>query len=127
LFPFRVIDYDTKRGYDALVSEPTVRDLTKESIYFIEFKYMLGEEFNHSFDHLAAVICWDSRLSEGAEVTDIQGKRRELRITEPQNGIDYTRYMLVSSTEPHNIEVLVLKDYLHEKLGIEFRPRKKAT
>ncbi len=127
LFPFHVIDYDTKRGYDALVAQRTPHDPSRESIYFLEFKYMLGPQFNHSFDHLAAVVCWDCNLSGGAEVIDIQNKRRELRITPPDDRTDYTRYMLVSSSERHNIEVFVLKEYLREKLGVEFRPRRRAS
>jgi len=35
----------------------------------------------------------------------------------------YKKYMLVSNTAPHNIEVFVLKDYLKDKLGLDFRPR----
>jgi hypothetical protein len=85
LFPFHVIDYDTKRGYDALVAQSTSHDLSKESIFFIEFKYMLTYEFNHSFDNLSAVICWDCNLSEGAEVRDIRDKRRDLHL--PQRGV----------------------------------------
>jgi hypothetical protein len=123
LFPFRIIDYDTKRGYDALVAQKMVGDLSKESIYFVEFKYMLTSEFNHSFDHLTALVCWDSNLSDGAEVIDIRNNVRELRITPASSRSEYTRYMLVSPRERHNIEAFVLKDYLREKLGLEFRPR----
>ncbi|MBA7631511.1 hypothetical protein ES703_39043 [subsurface metagenome] len=123
LFPFRVIDYDTKRGYDALVAQSMPRDLSRESVYFVEFKYMLTSDFNHSFDHLTAVVCWDSAIGEDSEVTDIKNSRRRLRITPPENESEYTKYMLVSPRERHNIEVFVLKDYLREKLGIEFRPR----
>ena len=123
LFPFRVLDYDTKRGYDALVAQQVPHDLSRETIYFIEYKYMLTGEFNHSFDHLTAVICWDCNLGDGNEVTDIKNSRRRLRISAPSTENDYTKYMLVSARERHNIEVFVLKDYLREKLGIEFRPQ----
>ena len=88
-----------------------------------EFKYKLGQDFNHSFSHLTAVVCWDSGLSDGAEVVDIENNRRELRISSPDGGKDHTTYMLVSPTEKHNIEVYVLKDFLREKLKLDFRPR----
>lgn len=123
IFPFRVIDYDAKRGYDALVAQSVPYDLSRESIYFVEFKYALAADFNHSFDHLTAVVCWDCSIGEGNEVTDIQNNRRRLRITSPANQSEYTKYMLVSTRERHNIDVFVLKDYLREKLGLEFRPR----
>lgn len=125
LFPFHIIDYDTKRGYDALVTQSMPTDLSKETTFFIEFKYMLTSEFNHSFKHLCAVICWDCNLSDGAEVADIQDRRRELHITLPGDDLEYTRYMLVSPRELHNIEVFILKEYLREKLAIEFHPRPK--
>lgn len=123
LFPFRVVDYDAKRGYDALVAERTVRSLNRDSMYFLEFKHSLTSEFNHSFSHLSAVICWDSNLADGAEVTDLENNRRELRVTAPTSVQEYTKYMLVSSTSRHNVEVYVLKDFLREKLGLDFRPR----
>lgn len=127
IFPFHIIDYDTKRGYDALVARKIPIDLSKESMFFIEFKYTLTSEFNHSFEHLTAIICWDCNLSEGDEVRDIQDKRRELRITPPGDDLNYTCYMLVSPRRTHNIEVFVLKYYLQEILGIEFRPRSEKT
>ena len=118
-----MIDYDTKRGYDALVAHPSPQDLTRDMIYFVEFKYMLTGDFNHSFNHLTAVVCWDCALGDGSEITDIENNRRRLRITSPEGTDDYTRHMLISPRERHNIEVFVLKDYLNEKLGIEFRPQ----
>lgn len=127
LFPFHIIDYDTKRGYDALVARSTPNDLSRESMFFIEFKYTLISEFNHSFEHLTAIICWDCNLSEGDEIRDIQDNRWELSITLPRDDSDYTCYRLMSPRGSHNIEVFVLKDYLREKLGIEFRPRSKRT
>lgn len=124
LFPFRVIDFDTKRGYDAIVCLDTVKDLAKSSMFFVEFKHKLAADFNHSFSHLAAVVCWECGLGDGAEVSDLGNARRELRISPPSAPGEYTKYMLVSSTEQHNIQVFVLKDYLEECLGLVFRPRK---
>jgi len=123
LFPFRIVDYDTKRGYDAVVAQPVPLDLSRASMYFIEFKYILDRGFNHSFDHLSAIICWDCGLSDGEEVRDIGESRRDLRITPPGDESAYTRYMLVSAVARHNIEVFVLRQYLSERLGIEFRSR----
>ena len=124
LFPFQIVDYDTKRGYDALAASRTVRDLSREALFFIEFKHQLKSSFDHSFAHLIAIVCWDCPLGDGAEVTDIANKARTLRITAPESdGEGYTKYMLVSPTEQQNVEVFVLKDYLAEKLGLEFRPR----
>lgn len=122
-FPFRIVDYDTKRGYDALAATSTVRDLSKDMLFFVEFKHQLRSEFDHSFSHLVAVVCWDCALGDGAEISDIANKRRTLRITPPGDSQTYTKYMLVSPTEQHNVEVFVLKEYLAETLGIQFKAR----
>ena len=55
------------------------------------------------------------------------GAKRRLRITaRKKDGPDsYTRYMLIADDQQVNIEVFVLKDFLKEKLALEFRPRSK--
>jgi hypothetical protein len=125
LFGFEVVDYDTAIGYDLLVTRDTVLDLNRASLMFAEIKYELQRDFNHSFKKLATVICWDTKLSNEDEVTDLTNAKRTMKITPPNKNIEksYTKYMLVSDTEPHNIEVFVLKDFLKEKLGLEFKPR----
>lgn len=125
LFDFKVIDYDTSIGYDLLVTKDYALDLNRAAMRFAEIKYELKRDFNHSFKKLAAVICWDTKLSNDDEVIDLTGEKRTMKISLP-DGKDrhsYTKYMLVSTTEPHNIEVFVLKDFLRERLNLEFRPR----
>jgi hypothetical protein len=123
LFPFRVVDYDTRRGYDALVVAESPLDLSSQNMYFVEFKYVLGRDFNHSFDHLHSILCWDCQLSHGDEVTDMVDKKRILHITPRPTESEYTVYMLVDPAGHHNIEVFVLKQYLQETRVIEFHPR----
>jgi len=88
-------------------------------------KYELKRDFSHSFKKLASIVCWDTKLSNEDEVFDLTGAKRIMKITPKANDNEdsYTKYMLVSDTESHNIEVFVLKDYLQEKLKCEFRPR----
>jgi len=126
-FGFTVLDYDTAFGYDLLVTKDTALDLNKAALRFVEMKYELHREFNHSFAHLAAVICWDTRLANEDNVYDIRQEKRIMRITPPQSDdeIPYTKHMLVSDSREHNIEVFVLKDFLKECMNIEFRPRAK--
>jgi len=123
LFPFSVIDYDTSIGYDALVSYKSVDDLTKDSMSFVEFKYALEKNFDHSFSHLRYVVCWECGLNDGDEIEDVAGKIRRLEATDPGEEHDYRKYMLSSRTEADKIEVFVLKDYLRDKKGLEFKPR----
>jgi hypothetical protein len=127
LFDFKIIDYDTSIGYDLLVTKDFNLDLNKASMRFVEMKYELKRDFNHSFKKLASVICWDTKLANDDEVLDLTGEKRVLRITPPKDKGSTTKYMLVSDYESHNIELFVLKDFFKEKLKLEFRPRTKEV
>ncbi len=125
LFGFSIVDYDTAFGYDLLVTQDTALDLNRAALRFVEMKFELQRDFNHSFSKLAAVICWDTKLANEDLVEDMTGARRRMRITSPKvdKTLRYQKYMLISDTEQHNIEVFVLTDFLKEALGCEFRPR----
>lgn len=123
LFGFKVVDYDAHRGYDALVETKTGPGLDRETLRFVELKRTLERDFNHSFGKLAAVVSWDCSLGSGEQLKDIKGEVRTLKITKASSSGSYTKYMLTSDTDPRNIEVFVLKDYLKEKCKIDFRPR----
>jgi len=64
-------------------------------------------------------------LANDEEVRDIVGEKRNMKITSKDYSApgSYKKYMLVSNISPHNIEVFVLKDYLKDKIGLDFRPR----
>lgn len=121
-FPFTVVDYDTHRGYDCLASLSSALDLSG-TMAFVEFKYKLEPNFNHSFDHLRYVVCWECDLADGGEVRDLQNERRIVKIFERGGDRDHKTYFLQGMGKPHNIEVFVLRDYLKDKLGLEFKPR----
>jgi len=125
LFGFQVVDYDTRYGYDLLVTKDTALDLNRAALRFVEMKHILHRDFSHSFGKLASVICWDTKLSNEDHVTDLKGEQRTLRITAPgcEDANGYTKFMLITDTEEHNIEVFVLKEYLKEKLGMDFKSR----
>lgn len=125
LFDFEVLDYDTSFGYDLLVTTDSALDLNQAAMRFVEVKYEVKRSFNHSFKKLAAIICWDCRLTNDEEVTDLTHETRQLKISNKDRSdpASYKKYMLTSRTQPHNIEVFVLKDYLRDRLGLDFRPR----
>lgn len=124
LFNFKVIDYDTKIGYDLLVTKSSALDLNNAAMFFVEMKYKLKNDFNHSFRKLASIICWDTNIPDDYEVVDLGGEKRKMKITPKSAQNNYTKFMLVSDTEDHNIEVFVLRKYLKEKYEeIEFVPR----
>lgn len=126
IFPFVPLDYDTHSGIDVIVKENDNLPIKTSKLYYVEFKNYLSKDFNHTFDNLYSIICWDINLAEiknNEEVTDIAKQRRILKIIPPENTGDYTRYYLDCSRRGRKIEVFVLKSYLKEKLNIEFLPR----
>ena len=127
LFPFEVLDYDTHEGIDIVVKGDKTTPLTQSRLFYVEFKYYLSGDFNHSFENLNSIVCWDTQLKHNDEVKDISGQCRKLVICPKDKECGYTRYFLDHPGKPIKIEVYVLKDHLREKLGLEFRPRTEAT
>lgn len=124
LFPFTIIDYDTHSGIDVIVKEnnPSL-PLSRDNLFYVEFKFLLERNFNHSFTHLKNIICWDIKLSNNEEISDVSKAKRVLKIIPPETEEDYTRYFLDDARDGIKIEIFVLKTYLKEKLGIDFTPR----
>jgi len=126
LFPFEIVDYDTHFGIDIIAREPSNLSLDKSHLYYIEFKGKLTSTLNHSFKYLKNIVCWDTDILDEGIITDVSGKERTMKIisaSDPNNSDKYTKYFLDDPASPKRIEVFVLKDYLKEKLGIDFRPR----
>ena len=98
IFGFKVVDYDTAFGYDLLVTKDTALDLNRAALRFVEMKFMLKRDFSHSFNMMAAVICWDTDLTNEDQVIDLRGNKQDISHyaapTEIAGG--YTKYMLVS-------------------------------
>ena len=124
LFEFEIVDYSTSRGIDALcVLEPVQGGLQKGNLRYVEFKRTLTHDFrDHTFSHLAAIVCWECNLEDGAMVHDLAGQERILHIIKSE---EHTVYMLLAPPElpANNIKVYVLKEYLKEKLRISFKSR----
>lgn len=123
LFGFEIIDYNTNTGIDILVKQPDQLALEQSRIMYVELKRILEKTFNHTFEYLNSVICWDTNVKNGDEVRDLGNNKRTLKIVNPANDGDYTKYFLDDNRGGNPIHVFVLKDYLKQKLGLEFRPR----
>lgn len=120
--PFRLLDYTTYRGNDALATfSKDDLPLEKLNVGYIEFKHTLQPAFNHLFKHLREIVCWETRVKDGDFVTDVGDNRRGMRIV-PGSAKDKkrTRYYLEDPYLPLKIEVFVLKEYLAEELGMIF-------
>ena len=123
IFPFTIVDYDTLEGIDVIVKSTDKNPTSASRLFYVEFKYVLSGAFNHSFENLHSIICWDTDLKHNDVVKDINSEERKLSIHQAAFEGDYIRYYLDSPRKAHKIEVFVLKDFLQQKLGISFRPR----
>lgn len=123
IFPFFILDYDTHSGIDVIVKGDDTTPIQISKLFYVEFKHYLTADFNHSFINLHNIICWDTTIKHNEILRDINGEERKLEIIQPIDQTDYTKYYLNNPRSAHKIEVFVLKDYLKQKLGIDFRPR----
>lgn len=123
LFPFCVVDYDTHDGIDVIAKGDGTTPIASAKLFYVEFKRTLSKGFNHSFENLHSVVCWDTDIKHDDVLKDINKEERKMQIVSPENDSDYTRYFLDNPKKAHKIEVFCLKNYLKEKLNIEFRPR----
>jgi hypothetical protein len=125
LFPFTILDYDMKSGYDVLAGNTSMNSVNAVEKYFVEYKNELTQPLNHSFQNLMSIVCWKTKIKHDGGVEDLTGERRIMKITPPARPGSYTAFALTSDRPGMiNIEVFVLKEYLREKLGVEFHPRR---
>lgn len=123
LFPFYIIDYDTHSGIDVIVKGDRTQPIHTSKLFYVEFKHFLTNDYNHSFKNTYNIVCWDTTVKHNDILKDLSKEERVMQITPPDKEGGYTKYFLCRQGSAINIEVYVLKDYLKEKLGMEFRPR----
>lgn len=122
LFPFQVIDYDTHEGIDVIAKGDKSTPISSAKLFYVEFKQTLTGNFNHSFENLHSVVCWETDIKHDDIVKDVNNEQRKMSIMAPETD-DYTRYYLDNPRKAHKIEVFCLKKYLKEKLHMEFSAR----
>lgn len=123
LFPFSIVDYDTHSGIDVLAKTRSGHTTEASALFYVELKRLLERSMNHSFSNIRYVVCWDTLIKHGDHITDLAGEERVMHIVAPEiDAGGYTGYFLKKNFK-QDIEVFVLKDYLKQKLGLEFRPR----
>ena len=120
------MDYDSRSGYDVLVKGDATTPIQNARKFYVEYKYLLTSAFNHSFQNLRSIVCWNTKLQQDDEVQDIAQKKRILKIQppkDPKEAGEYTRFFLDDPFSPIRIELIVLRFYLKERLHLEFKPR----
>ncbi len=122
LFDFEPLDYNTARGIDIIARNKSPNMITEGEHSYIELKHTLqAKKFNHAFDYLRWIICWDFDKSVGPGV-DLQGIEeadvRRLQVSMDDQG--QSVYFLDNRRRAGKIQVIRLKEYLKQRLGLEF-------
>lgn len=126
IFDFEPADYNTARGIDIVARNKTKGGVTESKFWYVELKYLLKGRFNHAFKNLRWIVCWnfDKGIGENSEFTSIEENDvRKLKVHKDPKS-NKTSYFLDNPGQPHKIEVIPLKMYLKERLGVEFSEEK---
>jgi hypothetical protein len=123
IFPFEILDYNTHQGYDLLVKGDHATPIHQSKLFYVELKWILAAQLNHSFENLKAIVTWSTGVKHGGTVTDINGEERTLHVDAPESSADVTSYFLDHPKKGLKIQVFVLREYLREKYKVEFRSR----
>jgi hypothetical protein len=122
LFEFEPLDYNTTRGIDIIARNKSDNFITEGEHSYVELKYLLQTKgFNHAYAYLRWIICWDfdRNIAEGIELRGIDDNdHRKLKIAADDDGA--TIYFLDSSKRAKKIQIIRLREYLKQKLGLEF-------
>lgn len=54
-----MLDYDTHSGIDVIVKSNDSLPIKSSKLYNGEFKNYLEKSFDHSFENLHSIVCWD--------------------------------------------------------------------
>ena len=94
LFPFEIVDYDTHRGIDVIAKGDKTVPLPSARLFYVEFKLNMARDFNHSFENLHSIVCWDTQVKHDDILTDVKGEERKMQIAAPDGDGDHTKYFL---------------------------------
>jgi hypothetical protein len=122
LFDFEPIDYNTTRGIDIVARNRTDNKISESSFWYVELKFLLRETLDHGFKFLRVIVCWDfdKDIRPDTEFAAVQeGDVRTLERNKDDKG--HALYYLNSRTSAVKVQVIRLRELLHEKLGIEFK------
>jgi hypothetical protein len=117
--PFVVRDFDSHFGFDGLATRNKKLAVNETKHLFVEFKLDLKKDFNHSFENLEAIVCWNARLKDGEQVVDLAGRKGTYQITQQKDNRK-ARFIVVPGSA-RNVEVIALKELLDQN-GHKFRP-----
>ncbi len=125
LFEFEPHDYNANRGIDMIAQNKGGNQLLEGSYWYIELKHTLQpKRFNHAFKYLRWIVCWDfdKGIADGSKFEGIEDADwRQLQSSRNDDG--HQVYFLDSKAKPGKVQVIRLKEFLKQRLDIEFQAR----
>lgn len=129
LFEFEPLDYNTTKGVDIIARNKSPNLITEGEHSYIELKYLLqAKKFNHAFDFLRWIICWDfdKTVTVGSDLTGIEDTDvRRLQSATDENG--HPVYFLDNQRRANKIQVIRLKELLKNKLDLKFETEHRSS
>jgi hypothetical protein len=122
LFEFEPLDYNTSRGIDIVGRNKTSNRISESSFWYVELKHILREILDHGFKYLRWIVCWDldKAINRDSEFAAVQ--ESDVRTLETSKDLEgHSIYFLNSRTSAVKIQVIRLKQFLQERLEIEFK------
>lgn len=119
------MDYNSNRGIDLIGRNKTENQIRESEFWYIELKFILKTKFNHAFRHLRWIICWDfdKSIVEGTEFYGIE--ESDVRIlTYDFDDNEHPVYFLDNRKKPNKIQIIRLKEFIKNKLALDFELQK---
>jgi len=78
----------------------------------VRFVRTLTPTFQHPFEGIITIVCWQNALSEGEKVKDPEDNTMTLRVEIPKQAAEKKQYFLIDKSKQHRIDVLTLPENL---------------
>jgi hypothetical protein len=101
----------------------TANSVTDPEFAYVELKFELRPELNHGFKYLGFILCWDFDRSIVFDQTAFAAvsETEERFLKQSINSDGHHLNFLDSPKVARKIEVIRLREYLSERLGIDFK------
>lgn len=123
LFEFDPFDYSATKGIDIIARNKSGGHTIEGDHWYVELKHALqAKRFNHAFKYLRWIVCWDfdKNIVQGCDMKGIEDSDlRQMQVSEDKDG--HHIYFLDSKNKSGKVQVIRLKEFLKERLGLEFK------
>jgi len=82
---------------------------------------LVTPNFNHAFKFLRYIVCWEFHSSVGPNAEFKGVEESDLRKLKTNTDDGLSTYFLEHPKKANRIEIIKLREFLAQKLGLEFR------